>query len=89
MQDCKNKIYGARRGGKKGRGLAKNYCKKHFQLACPVDWTPESKDNRWFIYPKDHFKKKTIPNCEKSGCYSIVFNEKNGILFCKFHYERA
>ena len=93
--NCKNKIYGARKGGKKGKGIPKNYCKKHFDLLTPKGWPTKNKNDssendRWFIYPKDHFKKNTnISTCQKSACYTVGYNIKNDLMLCRFHYERS
>ena len=49
-----------------------------------------SENDRWFIYPKDHFKKNTnISTCQKSACYTVGYNIKNDLMLCRFHYERS
>ena len=85
--DCGNEIYGYKKGGKKGKGFSKNYCKKHFDQLKPSGWT---KDNKiWVVYPKEYFKKKNkIQVCQKSGCVTIAHDSKDDILMCKFHFDR-
>ena len=33
--------------------------------------------------------KNKIPTCSKDGCYTISFEEKNNVPYCKFHFQRA
>ena len=86
--DCKNKIYGYKKGGKKRKGLNKDYCKKHFDNLKPKDWN--SKNKTWIVYPKDFFKPKNdLKVCQRNGCITIGYKKFEDLMLCKFHFDRS
>ena len=90
--NCRNKIYGAVRGGKKGKGIPKDYCKKHFEANLPKDWKINTdREKKRFVYTKkeldEKFNKNQIPVCQEKACVSIGYKSINDVVFCRRHYR--
>lgn len=79
---CKSKsIYGT-----KGKTIL---CKKHFYKSkLRAEKLGKSTKNfkKGYTSPKS---KNQIPTCSKDGCYTISFEDKNNLPYCKFHFQRA
>lgn len=79
---CKSKsIYGTR-----GKTI---FCKIHFyESKLKAEKRGKSTKNFKIGYtaPKS---KNQITTCSKDGCYTISFEEKNNVPYCKFHFQRA
>ena len=79
---CKSRsIYGTR-----GKTI---FCKKHFyESKLKAEKRGKSIKNFKIGYtpPKS---KNQIPTCSKDGCYTVSFEEKNNVPYCKFHFQRS
>lgn len=74
-------IYGTR-----GKAI---FCKKHFyESKLKAEKRGKSIKNFKIGYTPPKSKNK-IPTCSKDGCYTISFEEKNNVPYCKFHFQRA